>query len=249
MTTCLEERKLWIQTCKTPLKNWPCVTFYSWCRGWVDKYVILPSGCPEYINFLKPILFIARDSSSGFRQGYHTFLYGHKKHNRGSGRKRTNEQYGLRSAPNARRVVLWYFFVQLFVHFVDYHWECIFRENSTKLFRTDNSSWLVPSAVRSRLPLCVSLRQLTLSGFLCQLSSLVFLGPPFPPPLPVSSEISSPSPLFGFTPKQTKGSSIWRTTHIVSHIKESLLVSWSIFSLRSLFRMKGLHPLLSKLHI
>ena len=90
-------------------------------------------GRPEYINFFETILFMARDSSSGFRQRYHTFLYGHKKYNRGRGRKRTNEQYGLRSAPSARRVVLWHFLVQLFVHFVDYRWGCIFREISTKL--------------------------------------------------------------------------------------------------------------------
>ena len=30
---------------------------------------------------------MARDSSSGFQQGYHTFLYGHKKYNRASGEK------------------------------------------------------------------------------------------------------------------------------------------------------------------
>ena len=36
------------------------------------------------------------------------------------------------------------------------------------------------------------------------------------PPLPVSSEILSPSPLFVFALKQTKGSSAWWTTHIVS---------------------------------
>ena len=37
--------------------------------------VILPftTTPPEYINFFKPILFMARDSSSGFRQGHHTF--------------------------------------------------------------------------------------------------------------------------------------------------------------------------------
>ena len=61
---------------------------------------------PEYNNFLKPILFMARESSSGFRQVYHTFLYGHKKYNRRGRRKRTNEQYGLMSAPSASRVIL-----------------------------------------------------------------------------------------------------------------------------------------------
>ena len=38
---------------------------------------------------------MARDSSTGFRQGYHTFLYHQKKYNQGSGRKRTNEQMDL----------------------------------------------------------------------------------------------------------------------------------------------------------
>ena len=101
-----------------------------------QRHIILwytPSAAPNLSTSLKPILFMARDSSSGFRQEHHTFLYGHKKYNRGSGRKRTNEQYGLRSAPSARRVVLWHFFVLLFVHLVDSHWVCIFREISTKL--------------------------------------------------------------------------------------------------------------------
>ena len=67
------------------------------------------------------------------------------------------------------------------------------------------SRWLVSSAVHCQLPLCISLHQLTLWVPLPTASG--FLGPAFPPPLPVSSEISSPSPLFGFAPKQTKGSS------------------------------------------
>ena len=161
-----------------------------------------------------------RDSSRGFRQGYHKFLYGHKKYNRASGRKRTNEQYGLRSAPSARRVVLWHFFVQLFVHFVDYRGRIFFAKLLQKTQGMPTRLWLVPSADRCRLPLCVSLRQLTLSGFFCQLPLWLHsdLASPW---LSVSSQISSPSPLFGFTPKQTKGSSAWRTTHIVSHSYKS----------------------------
>ena len=44
--------------------------------------------------------------------------------------------------------------------------------------------------------------------------------------LPTSGriEISSPNPLSGFAPKQTKGSSAWRTTYIVSHVDYILLV-------------------------
>ena len=50
------------------------------------------------------------------------------------------------------------------------------------------------------------------SGFLCPT-------PLTRVPLPTSSyvEISSPNSLFDFAPKQTKGSSAWRTTYIVSH--------------------------------
>ena len=72
---------------------------------------------------------------------------------------------------------------------------------------------LVTSAVRCRLhlPLSVACRQL-FSGFLCPTLWLVF-----PCLLPVASEISSPNPLSGFAPKQTKESSAWRTTYIVSH--------------------------------
>ena len=51
----------------------------------------LPTG-PRLINFFKPMLFMASDSSSGFRHVYHTFLYGHIKYNPEGGRKRTNEQ-------------------------------------------------------------------------------------------------------------------------------------------------------------
>ena len=122
---------------------------------------------------------MARDSSSGFRQGHHTFLYGHKKYNWGSGRKRTNEQYGLRSAPSARRVVLWHFFVQLFVHFVDYRGRIFFVKLLQKPLGMPTHLWpsssLPPSADRCRLPLCVSLRQLTLFGLLCQLTLFGFL--------------------------------------------------------------------------
>ena len=145
--------------------------------------MIHPFGRPEYINFLKPILFMARDSYSGFRQGYHTFLYGRKKYNRGSGRKRTNEQYGLRSTPSARRVVLWHFFVQLFVHFVDYRGRIFFAKLLQKPLGMPTHLWpsssLPPSADRCRLPLCVSLRQLTLSGFLCQLPLWLLSDLPF----------------------------------------------------------------------
>ena len=39
----------------------------------------------------------------------------------------------------------------------------------------------------------------------------------FPCLLPVAAKISSPNPFSDFAPKQTKGSSAWRTPYIVSH--------------------------------
>ena len=208
---------------KKLFENPPEITDKPTERLLVTPNVTHPFGCPEYNNFLKPILFMTCNSSCGFQQGYHTFLYSHKKYNQGSGRKRTNEQYGLRSAPSARRVVLWHFFVQLFMHFVDYRWEGIFHEISTKLLGmpthhdwsslTASFCWplstqecqlilLVPSVVRSQLPLCVSLFQLPLSGFLCQLPLRLLLDLPFLPHFR-----SCQRSLFGFMPKRTKVSS------------------------------------------
>ena len=128
----------------------------------------------------------------------HISLRPQKKYNQESGRKRTNEQYGLGSA---------------FCAFCRLSLACIFRETSTKATRNsiDCVSALPPSAdhpspgLRCPLPLSFFVNSL--------LSSL---GPSFPPPLPVSREISSSSPLFGFHAK-TKRSSAWHTTHIVSH--------------------------------
>ena len=44
-------------------------------------------------------------------------------------------------------------------------------------------------------------------------------------PLPISGhvEISSPNPLSGFVPKQTKGLSVWRTTYIVLHLESAYI--------------------------
>ena len=73
------------------------------------------------------------------------------------------------------------------------------------------SCWLVSSAVRCRLQLPPSIAR-------CQLPSLW----PTPTciPLPTSGHVEDRGlrPLFGFTPKQTKGLSAWRSTYIVSHI-------------------------------
>ena len=72
------------------------------------------------------------------------------------------------------------------------------------------------SAVRCRLATRVTLRQLLLS--------VPFFNSSDWRSLPTSGHVenSGPNPLSGFAPKQTKGSSVWRTTYIVLHV-------WSIF--------------------
>ena len=136
---------------------------------------------------------MAHDSSIGFSQGYHTFLYGYKWYNRGSGRKRKNEQYGLSSAPSARRVVLSHIFVQLFVHFIVYLRRIFFAKLLQKPLGMPTYLWpsssLLPSADRCPLHLCVSLHQLTLSVFLCQLTLSGFL---CQLPLWLLSDLASP---------------------------------------------------------
>ena len=168
--------------------------------------------------------------------GYFTFLYGHKKYNRERGRKRTNEQYRLMSVPSARRGVLCDL---AFLCICRLMLACILRETSTKrhqqcrhLLALVNRPLCCSSGLSSHLSdfcwLCYSLdSQLKadhsplpcvvdfLSSFFFVYWPLSSLGPSFPPLRPVSSEISSSSPLFGFRAK-TKWWSAWRTTHIVS---------------------------------
>ena len=78
-----------------------------------------PTANPVLINFFKPMLFMASDSSNVFCRGIsHFFTATKNTTERVEGR--TNEQCGLGSASSARKGVLCDDFVQLFVHFVDY---------------------------------------------------------------------------------------------------------------------------------
>ena len=104
---------------------------YSWTgRRWLcDTHFGRPDlSTSENQYYSLPVI-----HSVGSDRGITHFFTATRYTTEGVGGKRTNEQYGLRSAPSARSVVWWPFFVQLFVHFVDYRWECIFREISTKL--------------------------------------------------------------------------------------------------------------------
>ena len=129
---------------------------------------------------------MARDSSSGFRRGITHFFTATRNTTEGVGEKeQTNEQYGLGSVPSASRVVLWYVFVQLFVHFADYRGRIFFAKLLQRPRGIPTHLWpsssLPPSADRCQMPPCISLYQLTLSEFLCQL------------PLWLLSDIASPT--------------------------------------------------------
>ena len=174
-------------------------------------YYPLATG-PRLINFFKPILFMACDSSSGFREGYHTFLYGHIKYNRQSGRKRTNEQTRTWVSSKCKKGS----FLCSFSCICRLSRACIFRETSTKATRNANSSL---TAFPHGLLLLAVLPldwYLTPTGLFCSPLStapvrfpsstglLSFLGPSSPRPLPVSREISSSSPLFWLRTKSDK---------------------------------------------
>ena len=152
------------------------------------------------------------DSSGGFRQGYHTFLYGNIKYNREGGRKnkRTNTDLGQLQEQERE-------FCDTLHSPCIYRLSpaCILRETSAKATRNANSSlssltasfcWLslpwtaisrrlVSFALRSRVPLTVPL---------LSTAPLSSLGPSFPLSLPVSREVSLSVLCVGFAPKQTK---------------------------------------------
>ena len=108
---------------------------------------------------------------------------------------------------------------------------CILRGISTKLlgmpthpcwssltcfWSLSHADWsLLLSGIDCQLPFGVSRRQLTSLISFSQLSDSRYL------PTSGRIEISSPNPLSGFTPKQTNGSSAWRTTYIVSRTDQS----------------------------
>ena len=99
------------------------------------------------------------------------------------------------------------------------------------------SCQLVTSAVRCRLATRVTLRQLLLLSPFVSLSDWRSL------PTSGHVKISSPNPLSGFAPKQTKRSSAWRTTYIVlqkhisiKHLIYFAMYIWDISSLEGYIR-------------
>ena len=201
-----------------------------------------PLWPPHYINFLKSILFLASDSSSGSVGVFHISLRPQKKYNRESRRKKKNKWtiWTWVSSKCKKGRFVWPCIPRASV---DYCGHVFFAKplqkgtNNVDIF----SRWLAR-------PLCSS------SGFSSHLSDFCWLwhsldssfkadrsplpsvvdclsASPFDScpssfswtclfsPLPVLSEISSSGLGLGFTPKQTKRLSAWRTHPIVSQFE------------------------------
>ena len=177
-----------------------------------------PAVTPLLIKFFKPITFLASDSSSGSAVVFHISLRlqkKKKKYNREGGKRRTTNKHGFGSTPSTRKGALCDDFLQVFVHFVDYRGRVFFAKLLQKSlgmpihlwpssfsasFCWPSFPWTLSHADWSLLLSFVDC--LSLSFFVD--SPLSSLSPSFPPPLPVSSEISSSSPLFGFRAKTDK---------------------------------------------
>ena len=186
------------------------------------------AGRPENLSFLKPNYSWPEIHPVVSDQGRHTFLYGRTKQNREGGGKEKNK-HGLGSAPSARGGRLWQF-MQLSVHLQAIDGEYL-RETFTKPRRmlTHLLTALLPSS-HYLLLLTVSYSGLlsqahwSLQLFFVNCLSRSSLGHSFPPPLPVSQEISSSGLLCGFhakgilrpTPTQTETNSTHRVTKVCS---------------------------------
>ena len=173
----------------------------------------LPPRPPRYINFFEPFHFTAGDQLVVPIGASHISLLLQEIQSRErEEREQTNNMLGLTQVQKGS-------YVTLCICRLTLAW--IFSETSTKLLGMPTllvrSSSLVLdslmptrlSAVRCRLVTRVTLRQLPSSNSFVQLSSRV--------PLPTSGHSRSrvQNPLSGFAPKQTKESSVWRTTYIV----------------------------------
>ena len=160
-----------------------------------------PLGPPRYINFFEPFHFLAGDQLVVPIGGHRTFLYGYKKYNRGSGRKRTNEQNeqyepGVNSKCKTRSNVT--LCIPVSIYRLKLAW--ISRETFTKLLgmptypnRSSSLPWTSShptglSAVRCRLPCPSSVANCLLRVPLSN-SLLAF---PYPLPVTPRSRVQNP---------------------------------------------------------
>ena len=155
-----------------------------------------PSGQLRLINFFKPILFMASDSSSGFRRGISHFFTATKGIQLREWKEEQTNNMNLGQFQAQERE----FCVTIFCSFsciCKQMWACIFRKTSTKATKNANSSLtvflhcLLLLTVLSRdcylsptVLLCSPLSS-ALSGFLFSTDPLSSLGPlsPFLRPL------------------------------------------------------------------
>ena len=202
----------------------------------------IPLAAPSTFQLLWNNFVLASESSSGFCRGISHYFTATRNTTEGVGEKEQtiNELYGLGSTQSARRVVLWLF---IRCASVDYRWRIVFAKylqgyKKCQLILTGLRSLLtvVDSGLWTHLvclPYCLWTLSHPTSLFCCSLSTAPLRHPSPTPlsgflfptpfsgvPLPTSGLVEDLElrPLFGFAPKQTKGSSAWRTTHIVSHI-------------------------------
>ena len=154
-----------------------------------------PCGHPVLINFFKPILFLASDSSSGFRQGISYFFTATKKYNRMGEEEQTNNMDLSQLQAQESFVTILYSFSSI----CRLSRACILRETSTK-------NYLECQLIFNCLP---SFPPFSSTGP-CLLSDLPFL-------LHLRSRQRSrvQALCLGFASKQRL--SAWRTTLIVSH--------------------------------
>ena len=172
--------------------------------------MIIPLRGPRTYQLLWNNTVLAGDSSSGPLR-YLTFLYGYKKYNRGSGRKRTKNKRTTWARVNSKSKE---------GSFVSLHslwicrlpWACICAKllQATRnansfltVFLTAPGLYLTPTALFC-CPLSTTLLRLPSPSPLwvpLPTDALASLGHTFPLPFPVSSEISSPNPLSGLASK------------------------------------------------
>ena len=162
-----------------------------------------------------PFHFLAGDQLVVPIGGHRTLLYGYKKYNRGSGRKKKEQTNNMLRLTQVQKGS----YVTLCICRLTLAW--ISSETSTKLLgmptypdRSSSLLWTSShptglSAVQCRPPCPSSVANCLLR---VPLSNSLLA---FPYPLPVTPRSRVQNPLSGFAPKQTKESSAWWTSYIV----------------------------------
>ena len=184
----------------------------------------IPTRPPEYVIFFKTISLYGRWSTSGSDRGIAHFFIATRNTIKGVGGKnkeQTNSMLGLIQAQEEKLCNIAF---PMRICRLTLAW--ISSEISTKLLGMptylDRSSLtsLDPLSCRRLLSLLSGVDWPLASPFANCLLLHPFVSLSHWRSLPTSGhvEISSPNPLFGFAPKQTKGSSAWWTPYIVLHM-------------------------------